>query len=313
MKGTIRMRASFAIAVAVAAGIIACARRDASATRADSSGSDHAPDSAALNDARTTVGARYAAHWRGGQGFSLAMVRTTRAWFTPRLDSLLEADMSGDGIGVIDHDPFVDAQESARSYSVGAPRMSHDTAYVPVDITFDSTFEDPHSRVTLAMVRGSSGWRIGDFVDRYGSLATALAKDAAETARAASDAARQNAPIDADTGLVSSSGPLLVAVFATTQAEVDRSPDLGETLSDFESDLPQVADSLSRLGVHVAIRYTPVMHAEVAGHRLQWDAEQGNDGVGYFMAAPGKTPLIIRGMQDAEGVLQAATRYFTAK
>lgn len=133
-------------------------------------------DSASLAQARATAGMRYAAHWRTDQAFSVDTLRAREAWFTPILYELLLTDMPGGDIGVVDYDPFSDAQDSAQRFTLGQPRANHDTVYVPVDVQFDSTSE-LHRNVTLAMVRGAAGWQIGDFIDGNGSLVAELRKD----------------------------------------------------------------------------------------------------------------------------------------
>jgi hypothetical protein len=132
-------------------------------------------DSPILGEARTAAERRYAAHWRTDQGFSVDTLRAREAWFTPALYQLLLADMSGDGVGVLDYDPFSDAQDNAQRFALGTPHASHDTVYVPVDVRFDSPRE-AHRSVTLAMVRAGSGWQIGDFIDQTGSLVAQLRK-----------------------------------------------------------------------------------------------------------------------------------------
>lgn len=138
-----------------------------------------------LGEARSTAEMRYASHWRTGQGFSVDTLRARKAWFTPTLYQLLLADMSGDEIGVVDYDPFSGAQDIAQRFAIGPPHASHDTVYVPVDVQFDSSGE-AHRSVTLAMVPGVSGWQIGDFIDRNGSLVAQLRKYPPETSKTSS-------------------------------------------------------------------------------------------------------------------------------
>ena len=142
-----------------------------------------------LTDARATVEARYAAHWHTDQGFSRDTLRARRAWFTPALYQLLRADLSGEEIGALDHDPFTDAQDTAERYAIEAPRASGDTVYVPVVVHFATASEPPH-RITLAMVASGARWQIADFVDQNGSLA-ALLRDASpvQAAHATPDSA----------------------------------------------------------------------------------------------------------------------------
>lgn len=120
-------------------------------------------------------------------GDVVALLRARKAWFTPTLYQLLLADMSGDEIGVVNYDPFPGAQDDAQRFAIGSPHASHDTVYVPVDVQFDSASESKRS-VTLAMVRGLSGWQIGDFIDRNGSLAAQLRKYPPETSLTSSAA-----------------------------------------------------------------------------------------------------------------------------
>ena len=130
-------------------------------------------DTAAFAQARATVEQRYAAHWRAGQSFSRDTLRARASWFTRALYELMLADMAGDEIGIVDYDPFTEAQDDAARYAVGAARASHDTLYIPVDVQFASGSERNHT-VTLAMVRDASHWKIADFIDGDGSLAAKL-------------------------------------------------------------------------------------------------------------------------------------------
>lgn len=130
-----------------------------------------------LAAARATVAQRYAEHWRSGQGFSADTLRAREQWFTPALYQLMRADMSGSEIGIVDYDPFTEAQDDAERYAVGAARASHDTVYVPVDVRFASS-SGSHRAITLAMVRDAAQWKIADFIDHDGSLVAKLRANA---------------------------------------------------------------------------------------------------------------------------------------
>src|SRR5690348_7867976 len=59
--------------------------------------------------------------------------------------------------------------------------------------------------------------------------------------------------------------PVLVAFFATTQAQVDSSDDTGEALSDFQHYLPAIKRGLDPLGVALREQYTDTVRYVVDG------------------------------------------------
>ena len=160
------------IVLAVSLAFIGCSKGADAASESSTRGRQ-AGESRQLPDARATVEARYAAHWRTDQGFSRDTLRARRAWFTPALYQLLLTDMSGEEIGVLDYDPFTDAQDTAERYTIESPRASGDTVYVPVAVYF-ATATEPAHRITLAMVKSGAEWQIADFVDKNGRLAALL-------------------------------------------------------------------------------------------------------------------------------------------
>ena len=147
--------------------------KGADATPAIGAHGRQAAASRRLLNARATVEARYAAHWRTDQGFSADTLRARRVWFAPAFYQELRRDMPGEELGVVDYDPFTGAQDDAEQYAVDAARESGDTVYVPVVIRF-ATASEPAHRITLAMVAGNNGWQIADFIDQHGSLAALL-------------------------------------------------------------------------------------------------------------------------------------------
>ena len=138
----------------------------------------HRPDQTPL-EARALVDSLYRSHFKAGQGFSLATLRATRAWFTPTLYALLLHDMDRSPargqIGYLDADPFTDMQDDADSFAVGRVTRSGDTVIVKVWIVFGPGYElaNKAGEVDVALVRLRGRWCIADFVGS-GSLAAGL-------------------------------------------------------------------------------------------------------------------------------------------
>lgn len=151
-----------------------------------------APDSAtttataasALDSARATVERRYAEHFAAGQGFTREMAHARQAWFTPTLAALLidDVDASTTGVGYLEGDPFVDGQEEAARYALGAARWAHDTALVDVTVQYppDVGNDQETRRVTVALMRAATrDWQIADLIYARGRLAEGLRAAAA--------------------------------------------------------------------------------------------------------------------------------------
>jgi len=138
----------------------------------------------ALDSAQATVARRYAEHFAAGQGFTREMVHARQAWFTPTLAALLvdDADASTTGVGYLEGDPFVDGQEAAARYTVGAARWAHDTALVDVTVQYPPDVGNGREtrRVTVALQRAATrGWQIADLIFAHGRLAEGLRAAAA--------------------------------------------------------------------------------------------------------------------------------------
>jgi hypothetical protein len=138
----------------------------------------------ALDSARAVVAQRYAEHFAAGQGFTREMVHARQAWFTPTLAALLmdDLDASTTGIGHLEGDPFVDGQEVAARYIIGAARWAHDTALVDVTVQYPPGVGNGQEtrQVTVVLQRAAPReWQIADLIFTHGRLAEALRAAAA--------------------------------------------------------------------------------------------------------------------------------------
>ena len=138
----------------------------------------------ALDSAQAAVARRYAEHFAAGQGFTREMVHARQAWFTPTLAALLidDVDASTTGMGHLEGDPFVDGQEAAARYTIGAARWAHDTVLVDVTVHFPPDVGNGQEtrQVTLALQRGAPReWQIADLIAAHGRLAAGLRAAAA--------------------------------------------------------------------------------------------------------------------------------------
>ena len=119
---------------------------------------------------------RFAAHFRGSQGFGIDTLRARRAWFTPCLYSLLLADMTGDsargGIGYLDWDPFTAAQDDATGFHIEGSERRRDTVLVHLRISYPGTERAKAMTVAATPVKGE--WRIANIITPDANLATGL-------------------------------------------------------------------------------------------------------------------------------------------
>ena len=135
--------------------------------------------SSALDSASATVARRYAEHFAAGQGLTREMVHARQAWFTPTLARLLinDVDAATTGVGYLESDPFVDSQEEAVRYAIGAGRWAHDTALVDVTVQYPAEVGNGQEtrQVTVALQRAATGgWQIADLIFTHGRLAEGL-------------------------------------------------------------------------------------------------------------------------------------------
>jgi hypothetical protein len=115
-------------------------------------------------------------------------------------------------------------------------------------------------------------------------------------------------PFDDDTGAVVAPGPVVVAAFPVTQAQVDSSEDVATALEDFQTYLPGIADSVRRLGVKFAVRFKTPVRVSAGGQSVTWAVSNDSGGVGYLMLAPGKAPKTLWGIHTSLG--EEAREYF---
>ena len=104
-------------------------------------------------------------------------------------------------------------------------------------------------------------------------------------------------------------GPSIVAFFApVTQAELEKDPDINETLSDFQFYATQVRKPLKEGGIEFYELYASSIQLRV-GKRVTI-FRLGKVSVGYYLVAPGRKPRIEYGVMTDEDLLQVAHKYF---
>jgi hypothetical protein len=105
------------------------------------------------------VHAVYAEHYKS-QGFGADDVAKRKAWFTPKLHSLLAEDAKREPESEdpprLAFDPLTNAQEDAERFAIGASRSEGRREYVEVANYFGTTA----LRVTLQLVEIGGAWRI---------------------------------------------------------------------------------------------------------------------------------------------------------
>lgn len=104
-------------------------------------------------------------------------------------------------------------------------------------------------------------------------------------------------------------GPTLVAFFRTTQAEVDSSGEVSETLSDFDYYLANASDSLRALGIAVYERYTDTIPYVVHDTARRFVAPPDSGGVGYLFLVP-NGPAKARYGLLSDDLIVVARNYF---
>lgn len=111
----------------------------------------------------------------------------------------------------------------------------------------------------------------------------------------------------ADTASVPVRGPTVVACFEpVTQEEADSGSDTAEALDDWEWYWATEHDALVAHGVAAETRMTRWVKLAYPG-RLRLVRCPGN---GYVLAAPGRLPKVMRGVETDDGLLAEAAKYF---
>lgn len=113
-----------------------------------------------------------------------------------------------------------------------------------------------------------------------------------------------------DTGVVKSTGPIVVAAFPITQAQVDSDPDIETALNDFQNYLGEIAAGLRPLGVPLAVRYASPVRLQLGARMISWPVTAHSGGVAYLLIAPGCESVTLWGVHTGTDLLDTAKPYF---
>lgn len=116
-------------------------------------------------------------------------------------------------------------------------------------------------------------------------------------------------PATADTGTVAITRPTLIGFFPPlTSARLSDSV-FARSLSTFQAGLAHLRPTFERAGVAVYEQYTDTVVVSEAGRGLQIYVPPA-EGVGYYLAAPGRDPDIVQGLRSETEIQEAVWRYF---
>jgi len=110
-----------------------------------------------------------------------------------------------------------------------------------------------------------------------------------------------------DTTVVMSGPTVVVAWRRVSQAEVDADENLALLLFDFERYVANVAPELQKAGLAVHQVGAKRVRLAEAGQPV---ADVRSDQPRYILAAPGREPRVIEGLQTDADLLRAAADYF---
>ena len=127
------------------------------------------------------------------------------------------------------------------------------------------------------------------------------------------DASRTGRPSDSSTASIIVDRPVLVAFFATTQAQVDSSDDAGEALSDFQHYLPAIKRGLDSLGVALRAQYTDTVRYVVEGRAQTWTPAKDSADVGYLLLRPDAEPRVQYAVATTDDVLDQVKEWLGRK
>ncbi len=114
--------------------------------------------------------------------------------------------------------------------------------------------------------------------------------------------------LPAEDTTVAVAGPTVVVAWRrVSQAEVDADEDLALLLFDFERYVGNVTPVLQRAGV--TVHQVGARRVRVAENGRQV-ADVASEQPRYVLAAPGKPPRVVEGMQTDAALLRAAADYF---
>lgn len=103
-------------------------------------------------------------------------------------------------------------------------------------------------------------------------------------------------------------GPTLVAFFAGSDDKPTRNPDDGQALADFQLSVQHARAALRSRGVAFVVLYTHSFELRIAEKVTTIECDK--IGVGYYLIAPGKKPLLASGVMTDADLLQQADKYF---
>jgi hypothetical protein len=110
-----------------------------------------------------------------------------------------------------------------------------------------------------------------------------------------------------DTTVVMAGPTVVVAWRRVSQAEVDRDENLALLLFDFERYVANVVPELQKGGLTVHQVGAKRVRLSESGQQV---ADVPSEQPRYILAAPGKPPRILEGLQTDAGLLRAASDYF---
>ncbi len=103
--------------------------------------------------------------------------------------------------------------------------------------------------------------------------------------------------------------PTAVAFFCpATHSEPLRDADTNEALADFQLYAAQVREPLERRGIDFKVAYTHSFRIRIGNAVTTFRPDKV--GIGYYLVAPGKKPLIAYGVMTGGDLLQVADEYF---
>lgn len=109
-------------------------------------------------------------------------------------------------------------------------------------------------------------------------------------------------------------GPTLIAFFPRmSQAQVDSSADLSETLGDFSYHLSTALDSLRALGITVEQRPVDAIDIIEAHERRRFVPANDSSDVGYVFVAPGRHDRTFYGVMTNSDLLAKAREFLRSQ
>lgn len=102
--------------------------------------------------------------------------------------------------------------------------------------------------------------------------------------------------------------PTVVAFFAAVAWKDHEDGETNESLSDFQFYSGTVKQALAKAGIEFHVVYADAFRVR-AGAKVK-TFSIAKEGVGYYLVAPGKKPLVEHGVMTDTDLLQVADQYF---